>query len=52
MSAEASHSAVSGNKEPVEEDIREYSQTQSVSRTVHDLEPIEFDVDNVERVYK
>ncbi|KAJ5728189.1 hypothetical protein N7493_004519 [Penicillium malachiteum] len=53
MSAEASHSAVSGSKEPISEDVYEPPQDQCDSSMGNDLElePGEFNVDNVERIY-
>ncbi|KAJ6021460.1 hypothetical protein N7540_006964 [Penicillium herquei] len=53
MSAEASQSAVSGSKEPISEAVYEPAQDQSESTngTNLELEPGEFNVDNVERIY-
>lgn len=51
MSAEASESAMGGPKEPVAEDIHEHEQNLSSSEISDRLEPGEFDIDHVERIY-
>lgn len=53
MSPEVTQSAISGTKEPVSEDVYEQSQTPSVDRPIDDdLQSGEFDVENIERIYR
>lgn len=52
MSVEAAQAAIDTNKSLVSDDVYEPPQALSESTEMDDLEPDEFSVENIERVYR
>jgi hypothetical protein len=52
MSTDTRESAMSGNKEPVSEDVYEEPQASSDARELDGIEAGEFSQENIERIYR